>query len=75
MGSRRGKVAIWVTLTVGFGIVLATGNSGDTFRMAWAAVIVALGVLTAALLMSGRNPWWTQTWAERREAKNSRGPN
>jgi hypothetical protein len=66
--SRSGVALVaWTALTVWVAIMLAE-RPGDTLRVVCGSVVVALGVVTIAFLLSGRNPWWTKTRRERRAA-------
>jgi hypothetical protein len=67
--SRSGVALVaWTALTVWMAIMLAV-RPGSTLRVVCGSVVVALGVVTVAFLLSGRSPWWTETRRARKAAK------
>jgi hypothetical protein len=67
--SRKGfKLSVWITLTAFDVFVLATSDGG-TVPVVCGVAVAALGVLTIALILTGRDPWWTRTPQERRVAR------
>jgi hypothetical protein len=66
--SRGGAALVaWTAITVWMAITLAE-RPGGTLRVVCGSVVVALGVVTIAFLLSGRNPWWIKTRRGRRAA-------
>ena len=63
---RKGlKLSVWTALTVFVGGVLI-GGDGSTVPVVCGVFVVVVGVLTIALILSGRDPWWTNTRQARR---------
>lgn len=54
------KLSVWTVLTVFVVVVLINGN-GNTVSVVCGAIVIATGVLTTALILSGRDPWRTET--------------
>ena len=66
---RKGlKLSLWTALTVLAAVVVISGN-GKLVPVACGVFVVVVGVLTVALILSGREPWWTQTRQARRVAR------
>jgi hypothetical protein len=65
---RKGlKLSVWIALTVFVAVVLI-GGDGSTVSVVCGLFVVAVGGLTIALILSGRDPWWTKTRQARRAA-------
>jgi len=63
---RKGlKLCVWTGLTVFVACVLISGN-GSTVPVICGVFVVAVGVLTIVLILSGHDPWWTDTRKARR---------
>jgi len=71
--SRKGfKLVVWSLLAVFAAVALATGSK-DSGRVALCVVVLAYSILTTALLLSGRSPWWARSAQERRAVKEADG--
>ena len=66
---RRFSLAAWSLLTAVAGITLAT-EGHDTVQVLCGAAVVLSGVVTIALMLTGRTPRWVLTRQERRALKN-----
>ena len=67
--SRKGfKLSVWIALTAFDVSVLVNGDRG-TVPVVCGVAVAALGVLTIALILTGRDPWWTRTPQERKAAR------
>jgi hypothetical protein len=73
MGSKRKglKLFVWTVLTVFVAGVLVAGD-GSTVSVVCGAFVVVVGVLTIALILRGRDPWWTKTREARQAASKRR---
>jgi uncharacterized iron-regulated membrane protein len=69
---RKGlKLSVWIALTVFVAFVLI-GGDGSTVSVICGVFVVVVGVLTIALILSGRDPWWTKTRQARQAASKRR---
>jgi hypothetical protein len=70
--SRSGAALVaWTALTVWMAIMLAE-RPGSILRVVCGSVVVVLGVVTIAFLLSGRNPWWTESRPARKVARKQK---
>lgn len=71
-GERKGlKLSVWTCLTLFVVLVLITGN-GSTVSVVCGVFVMAVGVLTIALILAGHSPPWTET-RKARQAWKKRG--
>lgn len=71
-GERRGlKLFVWIALTVFVAGALIAGD-GNIVAVVCGVFVISVGVLTIVLILSGHNPWWTETRKTRR-ATGKRG--
>lgn len=69
---RKGlKLSVWTALTVFVGVVLIGGDR-STVPVVCGVFVVVVGVLTIALILSGHDPWWTNTRQARQAASRRR---
>ncbi len=68
-GERKGlKLSVWTCLTLFVAFVLINGN-GSTVSVVCGVFVIAVGVLTIVLILTGHKPWWTETRKARRASK------
>jgi hypothetical protein len=68
-GERKGlKLIVWTCITLLVVVFLVNGN-GSTVSVVCGAFVIAVGVLTLVLIVTGHDPWWTDGRKARQASK------